>query len=154
MKSSAYSDHILAIERRLIDVEDKQKQLNHLPDHGLVVELAARSLDPGAQELQQVRQEVDVPSILVELLNELPCQDDGQLGGAVPQIHVQLVIVVLSEKGDADESSELELTEVVVDQELLTLAWQLCRGSTLRHLSPTTTDRGLRLGILNALILR
>ena len=64
--------------------------------------MAARSLDPGAQELQQVRQEVDVSPILVELLNELPCQDDGQLGGAVPQIHVQLVIVVLSEKGNAD----------------------------------------------------
>jgi hypothetical protein len=125
MISGSYSDHILSIERRLIDVKYEQKELNHLPDHSFVVELAARSLNPGTQELQQVRQEVNIPPILVEFLNELPSQNDGQLGGTVPQIHVQLVIVVLSEKGDADERSELELTEVVVDQELLTLAGQL-----------------------------
>ena len=97
-KMTAYSDHIVAIQRRLIDVEDEEKELNHLPDHRFVVELATRSLNPGAQKLQQVRQEVDVPPVLVELLDELPSQDDGQLGGSVPQIHVQLVIVVLGEK--------------------------------------------------------
>jgi hypothetical protein len=53
---AAYCDHVISIQRRLIDVEDEEKELNHLPDHRLVVELAARSLNPGAQELQQVRQ--------------------------------------------------------------------------------------------------
>ena len=147
-KMTAYSDHIVAIQRRLIDVEDEEKELNYLPDHRLVVELTARSLYPGAQELQQVRQEVDVPPVLVELLDKLPSQDDGQLGGAVPQIHVQLVIVVLGEKRNADERSELELTKVVVNQELLSLAGQLCRGSRLRHLSTSATDGGLGLGAL------
>jgi hypothetical protein len=97
---------------------------------------------------------VNVPPVLVEFLDELPSEDDGQLGGTVPQIHVQLVIVVLGEKRNADESSELELTEVVVYQELLTLARQLGRGSNLRHLSTTATDRGLGLGALQTLILR
>ena len=50
-KMTAYSDHIVAIQRRLIDVEDEEKELNYLPDHRLVVELTARSLYPGAQEL-------------------------------------------------------------------------------------------------------
>jgi hypothetical protein len=147
-KMTAYSDHIVAIQRRLIDVEDEEKELNYLPDHRLVVELTARSLYPGAQELQQVSKEVDVPPVLVELLDKLPSQDDGQLGGSVPQIHVQLVIVVLGEKRNADESSELELTKVVVDQELLSLTGQLCRGSRLRHLSTSTTDGGLGLRAL------
>ena len=73
---------------------------------------------------------MDISPILVEFLDKLPCQNDGQLGGAVPQIHVKLVIIVLSEKGDADECSELKLTEVVVDQELFTLNWHLYRGSS------------------------
>lgn len=97
---------------------------------------------------------MNVPPVLVEFLDELPSEDDGQLGGTVPQIHVQLVIVVLGEKRNADESSELELTEVVVYQELLTLARQLGRGSNLRHLSTTATDRRLGLGALQTLILR
>lgn len=49
-------DHVLSVQRRLVDVVDKEEQADDLPDHLLVVELAARGLQPGAQKLEQVRQ--------------------------------------------------------------------------------------------------
>lgn len=110
-----YSDDSLPDERRLVDVVDEEEELDDLADHGLTVELVVLHLHPGTQHLQQVREQVDVPSVLVELLHDLPCQDRCQLRYAVLQACVQLVVVVQSEVTNADETSNFKFTEVLIN---------------------------------------
>ena len=124
-----YSNDSLPDERRLVDVVDEKEELDDLADHGLAVELVVLHLHPGAQHLQQVREQVNVPSVLVELLHDLPCQDRCQLRDAVLQARVQLVVVVQSEVTDADKASNFKFTEVLIDE-----AFVLSSLSLLYHL--------------------
>lgn len=59
---------------------------------------------------------MDIPSVVIEEFDHFPGEDRRQLGGAVPQVYIELLVIVLSEVADADEGAELQLPEKLVDQ--------------------------------------
>ena len=59
---------------------------------------------------------MDVLLVLVKLLHYLPTQDGRDLGEPVLQLVIQLLEVVESEVADVDQSSDLHLSKVLVNQ--------------------------------------
>jgi hypothetical protein len=75
----SYSHDIIPIELLLVHIVNQKKQSNDLAYHRFVVQLIILCLHPNTQKLEEVSQQVDVPAITVELLNNFSSEDGCQL---------------------------------------------------------------------------
>ena len=70
---------------------------------------------PGAQQLEQVGQQMNVSPVCVEFFYHFSSQNSGQLRNSILETSIKLIIIVKGEITDADQGSDLQFSKILID---------------------------------------